>query len=134
MCRRCGEPDKRGSAANRRARKQWLLSPESGWGGDGEKVQCWNYAECGTYLSFYTMEVDRIIPGWMCEVCGEACRDHDEARLGHPFSGGRYVRGNIEPSCGGCNQGRNEGNPWGHTSEPEQARLRRGFWLRCMTR
>lgn len=134
MCRRCGEPDLRGSAEARRRRKRWLLSPDNIWGGDGEKVPCWNYDECGSMLTFESMEVDRIIPGWMCTVCGVPRRFHNDDRRGHAFSGGRYIRGNVEPSCGGCNQGRNAGNPWGHTSEPSEVWLRRGFPIRCMTR
>lgn len=131
MCRRCGEPDGRGPAWQRRQRKQWLLSPESLWGGDGEKVQCWNYDDCGTYLTFESMEVDRIVPGFQCVTCANALqvvvhRDHDDEALGHPFKGGTYRQNNVRPSCGGCNRGRNKGNPWGHRTEPSE--------IRCMTR
>lgn len=67
----------RGSAASRRARKQWLL----GTFGDGVRALC--SFGCGTYVTFETMQVD--------------C---------HPIPrvfGGRYVRGNIRPACAPCN-------------------------------
>jgi hypothetical protein len=67
----------RGSAAGRRARKRWLLSPEAGFGGDGEKVPC--ALGCGQMLTFETLTVDR-----------------------HPVlgvDGGTYKRGNIRPAC-----------------------------------
>ena len=32
--------DKRGNAQQRRARRVKMLSPEGGWGGNGEKVPC----------------------------------------------------------------------------------------------
>lgn len=66
----------RGSAANRRARKQWLLDTF----GDGETAPC---GFCTVPVTVETITVDRFpVPG---------CR------------GGRYVRGNIRPACGPCN-------------------------------
>ena len=65
----------RGSAANRRARKQWLLDTF----GDGTNVPCY---DCHTPLTFETLTVDRILPGCL---------------------GGTYVRGNIRPACSPCN-------------------------------
>lgn len=48
--------DRRGSAADRRARKKWLL-----WRfGDGEIAPC---AHCERPLTMATMEQDRIVPG-----------------------------------------------------------------------
>jgi hypothetical protein len=56
MCRRCGEPDRRGNTRNRRARKQWLLAKF----GNGIECPCtW----CGTTLTFATLQQDRIVPG-----------------------------------------------------------------------
>jgi hypothetical protein len=56
MCRRCGEPDRRGSARARRARKLWLLATF----GDGTECPCfW----CGTSLSLFTLQQDRLVPG-----------------------------------------------------------------------
>jgi len=80
------DKDRRGSAANRRARRSWLLSPESGFGGDRKSVPCYH---CGTRLTPSMMEVDRF------PVCG-----HD---------GGSYRRDNIVPSCRGCNLWRCDG-------------------------
>lgn len=109
MCRRCKEPDRRGNARTRRRRRAWLLGVDNGWaaeahyrargthlllnpwGGDGVKVQCWNYAECGLLLNEQNLEVDRALPGWL---------------------GGDYSPDNVRPSCGGCNRSRNRGNPW----------------------
>ena len=67
----------RGSSAQRRTRKLWLLATF----GDGEKALC--AFGCGTLVTFETITVDRFpVPG--CQ-------------------GGRYVRGNIRPACGPCN-------------------------------
>lgn len=66
----------RGSVADRRRRKRWLLDA---WG-DGTTAPC---AFCREPLTFETVTVDRFpIPG----------------RLG-----GRYTRDNIRPACGRCN-------------------------------
>jgi hypothetical protein len=70
--------NQRGSTADRRRRKLWLLSPEGGWGGDGIDVPCW---ECGVLCEYEDLVADRIIP-W--------CR------------GGTYARGNIAPHCHQC--------------------------------
>ncbi|AGT12812.1 HNH protein [Mycobacterium phage Phelemich] len=74
---RCNS-NERGSSYDRRARRAWLLSAASGFGGNGEKVPCW---ECGTMVNDDTMIVDRIIAGEF---------------------GGRYTRDNIRPHCCGC--------------------------------
>lgn len=103
MCRRCGEPDRRGSTRNRRARRAWLLSPASLHGGDGQRVPCFNSDSCGTWLTDQTLEVDRIIPAWR---------------------GGSYRRENIRPACGPCNRERNKGNPW--TVDAEERRCLTG--------
>lgn len=74
MCRRCGEPDRRPNAADRRAQKRWLLTTFGN--GDGSTCPCfW----CQTPLSFATVQRDRIVPG------------------------GPYRRENLVPSCGPCN-------------------------------
>ena len=65
----------RGSAAQRRRRKQWLLDEF----GDGETCLC---STCPEVLTFDTITVDRY------PLAG---RD-----------GGRYVRGNIRPQCSLC--------------------------------
>lgn len=75
--------DKRGSAANRRARRAWLLSPVSGFGGDGKTVPCFH---CGEPLGALAFEVDRF------PVCGHM--------------GGSYRRDNVVPSCRFCNTNR----------------------------
>lgn len=66
----------RGSAAERRKRKCWMLS----WFGDGLSCLCFS---CGKVLLYSALEADRIIPGAL---------------------GGGYSRGNIRPSCGECNR------------------------------
>lgn len=65
----------RGSAEQRRARKQWLLDTF----GDGTWAPC---SHCEVILDWGTLTVDRIIPGCL---------------------GGRYVQGNIRPACMTCN-------------------------------
>lgn len=64
----------RGSAADRRRRKQWLLDTF----GDGVVCVCWS---CCVPLDFDSVTVDRITPGWQ---------------------GGRYTRDNIRPQCEVC--------------------------------
>lgn len=66
----------RGSAADRRRRKVFLLE----WFGDGESAPCYSCAES---LTFETIQADRIVPGVL---------------------GGTYARGNIRPACGPCNR------------------------------
>jgi hypothetical protein len=74
--------DKRGSSADRRRRRAWLISPASGFGGDGVKAPC--YWGCGREVDDSTVEADRIIPG------------------------GSYRRGNIVPACRPCNLARSD--------------------------
>lgn len=69
----------RGSSYTRRRRKDWLLSPAAGFGGDGSTVKCYR---CPTVLDVDTITVDRIVPG---------------------VDGGTYKRDNIRPCCGPCN-------------------------------
>lgn len=68
----------RGSAKDRRARKEWMLLTFDEDLGPAY-VRCY---ECRTVLDWDTMQVDRIIPG---------------------VKGGRYTRDNIRPACGQCN-------------------------------
>lgn len=72
--------NQRGSAAERRLRRQWLLDTF----GDGTTVMCHLELSdhCEMDLTIDTLTVDRIVPG----------------RLG-----GRYARGNIQPACRPCN-------------------------------
>jgi len=84
--RRGGE--KRGSSYDRAARKNWLLSPGSGFGGDGEKVPCFY---CSVPLSYEMITIDRIVPG---------------------SKGGRYIRNNIRPACQSCNVARSDNEDW----------------------
>jgi hypothetical protein len=66
--------NQRGSAKDRRARKQWLLDTF----GDGTIAPCF-MAGCDAVLTFDTITVDRI-------------------QLG--VDGGSYRRDNIRPACG----------------------------------
>lgn len=64
----------RGSAEQRRKRKQWLLDTF----GDGVTAPC-SFEGCETMVDFDTIQVDRHpIPG---------------------VDGGTYARGNIRPAC-----------------------------------
>ena len=69
----------RGSAQDRRRRKQWLLDTF----GDGTEVMCHLEVsdQCEMVLTFETLTVDRVVPGCL---------------------GGRYTRNNIRPACGPC--------------------------------
>lgn len=69
-----------GNSYQRRRRRQWLLDKF----GDGTTASCALICteECEITVTIATIWVDRIIPG--CQ-------------------GGRYVHGNIQPSCGPCN-------------------------------
>lgn len=80
--------DKRGSSYDRKARRLWLVSPAAGFGGDGEKVPCW---ECGTMVTATSMYVDRIIAG---------------------DQGGTYRRNNIRPHCASCSHGQGARRRW----------------------
>jgi 5-methylcytosine-specific restriction endonuclease McrA len=79
MAKRAGG-DKRGNAANRRARKLWMLSQPQ-WQGTGtvlgESALC--ALGCGVVVTFATVEADRVIPG------------------------GSYRRENVQPACRPCN-------------------------------
>lgn len=66
--------NERGSSVARRRRKQHLLDKH----GDGETASCW---ECGAEVTFDTMVVDRITPGYL---------------------GGTYTRTNIRIHCCLC--------------------------------
>jgi hypothetical protein len=74
----------RGNTEARRRRRQWLLSPESGFGGDGVTVECHMRVspDCLMVVTEGTLSVDRF------PVDG--------------VDGGRYVRGNIRPGCPPC--------------------------------
>jgi hypothetical protein len=74
--------DKRGSSADKRRRKAWLVSAKAGFGGNGSEVMC--YWECGRELNVYTVEADRLVPG------------------------GSYRHENIVPACRPCNLARSD--------------------------
>lgn len=88
--------DKRGSAADRRARKVWFLSPVSGFGGDGQTVPC---VHCAASLTFDQIEADRIYPG------------------------GSYRRDNVQPACRPCNISRSDKVEWSGQLVPAMARV-----------
>jgi hypothetical protein len=77
--------DSRGNSTARRKRKEWLLSPESGFGGDGQKVPC---VHCGRMLDYSTVESDRKEPG------------------------GPYARFNVQPADRFCNASRSNNVDW----------------------
>ncbi len=88
------ERNSRGSAADRRARRDWIVSPKAGrlvdgsfvpFGGDGVKVPCWH---CGAVMLKAEVDIDRIVPG------------------------ASYRRDNIQPSCRTCNLDRSDDLSW----------------------
>jgi hypothetical protein len=74
--------DKRGSNGDRKRRREWLVSPEAGFGGNGSEVPC--FWKCGRELNVWIVEADRIEPG------------------------GSYRRDNIVPACRPCNLARSD--------------------------
>jgi hypothetical protein len=70
--------------SDRLARRLWLLSPESGWTGNGQAVLC-AFPECEEVLTVDTVTVDR----W--PLAGAL--------------GGTYARDNIRPACARHNYG-----------------------------
>lgn len=80
-----GGKDSRGSAAERRARRTWIVSPTAGFGGDGVKVPC---VHCGAMVAKADVHIDRI-------ECGAT-----------------YRRSNIQPACAGCNWARGDNPDW----------------------
>ena len=81
--RQTSNKNQRGGSADRKARRYWLASPKTGFGGDGVSVEC-AFDGCTTIVRADdgSMWVDRFpIPG----------RD-----------GGTYKHGNIRPSCAMC--------------------------------
>lgn len=70
--------DKRGSSADRRRRREWMLETF----GNGVTAPC--FWECGREVDESTVEADRIIPG------------------------GSYRRDNIVPACRPCNLARSD--------------------------
>lgn len=91
--------DKRGNSKDRAARRAYLLSPQAGFGGNGEVVPCalGIVSSCSMLVDNSTMEVDRIVPGAL---------------------GGRYIRSNIRPTCRPCNE------TAGHATQRELAAAR----------
>lgn len=74
MAKRAGG-EKRGSAADRRARKVWMLNIF----GNGETCAC---VHCSAILDFVTVEADRIIPGgsYRRDNVQPACRHCNASR------------------------------------------------------
>jgi hypothetical protein len=81
--------DKRGSSYDRRLRKDWLASPEAGFGGDGTVVPC---VHCKTLVSGPDLEADRIVPG-------------GSYGFAPPYP-------NVQPACGPCNKARSDDVTW----------------------
>jgi len=82
---RPGRSDPRGNSTDRRNRKNYLLSPKAGFGGNGINVPC---VHCETPVTYDTVEADRKIPG------------------------GTYARSNIQPACARCNKQRSNNESW----------------------
>ena len=97
--------EKRGNTEDRRRSRAYLLSPDSGYGGDGNSVPC---VHCSTPVTNQTIERDRKIPGSL---------------------GGRYTKDNVQPSCRGCNQARGDDMSWTPPgSEPGPVNLDSTGW------
>jgi hypothetical protein len=79
----------KGSSYDRRARKQWLLSPAAGFGGNGTTVPC--AAHPDESLTYETLTADRKVPG---------------------SQGGTYRRTNLRPMCLSANSSRQDRTDW----------------------
>ena len=89
MCRRCGEPDRRGSAEDRRRRRSRMLSEY----GNGVVCPCW---WCGTLLG--------VRRGYLTTPAGRlAIHRLEQDRL---IPGGSYAYDNVVPACRSCNHAR----------------------------
>lgn len=99
MCRKCGEPDRRGSSSRRRRRRAQLLEGAGGitTGGNGVMTGCvW----CGCLLA--------DVPGYLrVDIDGERrhlrIRRLEQDRI---QAGGPYVLWNLIAACGPCNRAR----------------------------
>lgn len=91
MCRRCGEPDKRGSAAVRRRRTQRLLDLH----GNGTICPCtW----CGALLG--------ATPGYLAVPAARRRIPILKLERDRLIPGGSYALWNLVPACGPCNNAR----------------------------
>lgn len=81
MCRRCGEPDKRGSSRDRRRSKLALLAEF----GDGVTCPC---AWCGAVLTALTLQRDRLDPRgtYRRENIVPSCGPCNRARAREPMT------------------------------------------------
>lgn len=108
--------NERGSAANRRARRQWLVSPAAGFGGDGVQVPCQAptpeaVCRCGrAWPCRYRQVKVRGTGQWRpskwhsVKVCGElvTAATMVVGRIVPGHQGGKYRRDNVRPECPGC--------------------------------
>ena len=99
ICRKCGEPDRRGSAADRRRSRQRLLNGENGLGGNGVITVC---IYCLTLLSNAgggSFEV--VVDGKRRYLPVERLERDRLMGCGSP-----YAFWNLAPACGPCNRAR----------------------------
>lgn len=89
MCRRCGEPDRRGNAEQRRRRRDRLLDQY----GNGVVCPC---IYCGVLLAHER--------GYLA-VAGRRLRI-DRLEQDRLMPGGPYALWNLVPACGPCNRAR----------------------------
>lgn len=124
MCRRCGEPDRRGSAEIRRRRRRALLRGlHNSFGGNGVITVCvW----CGVLVAEHAGYLPVVLPGGRVQRLPIRKLEQDRLR-GH---GSPYSLWNLVPACGPCNKARTydmyeipPGCPFG----PEVAARRRAF-------
>lgn len=95
MCRKCGEPDLRGSSSRRRQRRKRLLEGAGAWtfGGNGTVTACvW----CSVLLADHAGYL--AVGGVRLPV-----RKLEQDRV---MVGGPYSLWNLVASCGPCNRSR----------------------------
>lgn len=97
----------RGSSADRRARRAWLIL---NWEADVPLfTRCYR---CGCLLYNHNDREDAM-GGWITAKTGEQAWPLTVDRIIPGCQGGTYRRNNIRPACGGCNSetgGRTRGN------------------------
>jgi hypothetical protein len=101
MCRRCGEPDRRGPAKARRRRRDLLLNGMNGLGGNGTVTVC---VHCHVLLGAVADTLTITDPARPFRPIGLEIRKLEQDRilgLGTP-----YNHSNVQPACGPCNRAR----------------------------
>lgn len=100
MCRRCGEPDRRGSNRDRKRRRSQLLEGGGGitTGGNGVLTACvW----CNCLVGDVSDALPLTLPDGTDVLLPVELMEQDRIQMGGP-----YALWNLVASCGPCNRAR----------------------------